>query len=111
MIVDYRVTIVYYLAGGNMKFITVRDLRTRPADIWRELPEAREMVLTNNGRPIALLTPIENDDIESSLSAVRRAKAIVAVQKLQQESIRKYPQGLKEEELESEIRETRKRMK
>jgi antitoxin (DNA-binding transcriptional repressor) of toxin-antitoxin stability system len=38
-----------------MKFITVRDIRSSPAAIWKRLPEEQEMVITNNGKPIALL--------------------------------------------------------
>jgi len=29
-----------------MKFVSVRDLRGKSADIWRDLPEEREMVIT-----------------------------------------------------------------
>ena len=46
-----------------MKFITVRDIRTSPAEIWKQLPEEQEMVITNNGRPIALLTPLSDDTL------------------------------------------------
>ena len=34
-----------------MKFVSVRDLRGKAADIWRALPGEREMVITSNGRP------------------------------------------------------------
>ena len=40
-----------------MKFITVRDFRTYPKKIWKELLDIQEMIVTNNGKPIALLTP------------------------------------------------------
>ncbi|NTW89032.1 MAG: type II toxin-antitoxin system Phd/YefM family antitoxin, partial [Desulfobulbaceae bacterium] len=38
-----------------MKFLSVRDLRGKSAQIWKDLPEEREMVITSNGRPIAIL--------------------------------------------------------
>ena len=50
-----------------MKFITVRDLRTSPAQVWKDLPEEQEMVITNNGKPIALLTPISDRNLEETL--------------------------------------------
>ena len=62
-----------------MKFITVRDLRTTPAQVWKELPEQQEIVITNNGKPIALLTPLNDADMEDTVSAVRRARAITAL--------------------------------
>jgi len=71
-----------------MRFVTVRDLRTSSADIWRSLPKEQEMVITNNGKPIALLTPISDRNLEETLSTIRRAKAINAVKMIQQESIK-----------------------
>jgi len=91
-----------------MKFITVRDLRTTPAQIWKELPEEQEMVITNNGRPIALLTPLSDTNLEETLKAVRKARAINAIQKMQEISIKRGNSGLTDQEIEKEIKETRK---
>ena len=91
-----------------MKFITVRDLRTTPAQIWKELPEEQEMVITNNGRPIALLTPLSDSNLEDTLKAVRKARAMNAVQKMQEISIKRKNTGLTEQEIEKEIKEARK---
>ncbi len=91
-----------------MKFITVRDLRTTPAQIWKELPEEQEMVITNNGRPIALLTPLSDTSLEDTLKAVRKARAINAIQKMQEISIKRGNSGLTDQEIEIEIKETRK---
>jgi prevent-host-death family protein len=66
-----------------MKFITVRDLRTTPAQVWKALPEEQEIVITNNGKPIALLTPLTDTDLEDTLASVRRARAINAVKNMQ----------------------------
>ena len=71
-----------------MKFITVRDLRTTTAKIWRDLPIEQEMVITNNGHPIALLTPLSDENLEESLKAIRQARAINAIKVLQSESIK-----------------------
>jgi antitoxin (DNA-binding transcriptional repressor) of toxin-antitoxin stability system len=65
-----------------MKFITVRDLRTTPAQIWKDLPGEQEMVITNNGKPIALLTPLNDADIEDTVAAVRRARAATALKRI-----------------------------
>ena len=69
-----------------MKFITVRDIRTTPAQVWKQLPEEQEIVITNNGKPIALLTPITDDTLEQTLSVVRQARAIDAVRRMQQDA-------------------------
>ncbi len=39
-----------------MKFLPSRELRLRPGRVWKDLKKAREMVVTANGRPVALLT-------------------------------------------------------
>jgi antitoxin (DNA-binding transcriptional repressor) of toxin-antitoxin stability system len=70
-----------------MKFISVRDFRTASAGIWKKLPVEREMIVTNNGKPIALLTPLTDETLEDTVSAVRRAKAINAVKKMQEISV------------------------
>lgn len=65
-----------------MKFITVRDIRTSPATIWRQLPDEQEMVITNNGKPIALLTPLSDETLEETLSSIRRARAANAIRQM-----------------------------
>ena len=92
-----------------MKFITIRDLRTSPAQVWKDLPVEQEMVITNNGKPIALLTPISDTNLEDTLSTIRRARAINAVKSLQQISIENKNNELTDEEIEAEIKATRKK--
>jgi antitoxin (DNA-binding transcriptional repressor) of toxin-antitoxin stability system len=58
-----------------MKFVTIRDLRGNTARLRRDLREDREIVLTANGRPFALMTPVEPDTVEEELLAIRRARA------------------------------------
>lgn len=70
-----------------MKFITVRDFRASPSTIWRKLSSEREMIVTSKGKPIALLTPLNDESLEDTVSAVRKAKAINAVKKMQETSV------------------------
>lgn len=69
-----------------MKFVSIRDLRGKSADIWRELPDMREMVVTNNGRPVAILAAVNESNLEEALTAFRRARAVDAVTALQRAS-------------------------
>jgi antitoxin (DNA-binding transcriptional repressor) of toxin-antitoxin stability system len=94
-----------------MKFITVRDLRTTPAQIWKALPEEQEIVITNNGKPIALLTPLTDTDLEDTLASVRRARAINAVNKMQAGAVAEGISGMTMEEIDQEIRAYRKSKK
>ena len=94
-----------------MKFITVRDFRTSPAKIWSELPVEQEMVITNNGKPIALMTPISDTDLENTLASVRKARAESALQSLQLDSYRNGLSEMSLDEINSEISDYRKSKK
>lgn len=70
-----------------MKFIGVRDFRTRTANIWQTLESEREMVITSNGKPVALLTAVGEDDFEQALRTLRRARAMSAAEAVQSRSV------------------------
>jgi antitoxin (DNA-binding transcriptional repressor) of toxin-antitoxin stability system len=91
-----------------MRFVTVRELRNRAGKLWGELAEEKDMVLTSNGRPIALLSSISDDSVEESLAAVRRARAMAAVQRMQSQSMRAGLNKLRPHVIEAEIRAARK---
>lgn len=86
-----------------MKFISVRDLRGKSADIWRELPDEREMVVTSNGRPIAILAAVNESNLEEALAAFRRARAVEAVADLQRDAIARGVDAFTPEEIDAEI--------
>lgn len=68
-----------------MKFISAQDFRTSSATIWKTLPEEQELVITNKGKPVALVTPLSDSNFENTLASIRQAKAINAVKLIQQE--------------------------
>jgi antitoxin (DNA-binding transcriptional repressor) of toxin-antitoxin stability system len=90
-----------------MKFVTVRDFRNSPSSIWRKLPSERELIITNNGKPIALLTPLNDETLEDTVSAVRKAKAINAMKKMQEISVFLGNDKMTLEEINAIIKETR----
>ncbi len=86
-----------------MKFVSVRDLRGRSAEIWRELPGEREMVITSNGRPVAILAAVSESNLEESLAAFRRGRAINAVSSMQRRSLAAGADKISEADIEAEI--------
>ena len=92
-----------------MKILSVRDLRTRAAQVWKELPTEREMVITNNGRPVAILAAINEATLEESLSAFRQARAVEAVARLQRQSVERGTSKMSSEEINAEIRAVRRK--
>ena len=90
-----------------MRFVTVRDLRSSSARIWKELSITKEMIITNNGKPVALLTPVSDRTIEPTLRAVRRALASSAIEKLRSDARGNRTAAISAEEIEAEIEATR----
>ena len=90
-----------------MKFISVRDLRTSPAQVWKALPQDKELVITKNGRPIALLTPISDETLEETVKAMRRARAVTAIKNMQLDSVKSGRNRMTEKAIEEEIRQSR----
>jgi antitoxin (DNA-binding transcriptional repressor) of toxin-antitoxin stability system len=91
-----------------MRFISVRDLRGKSGEVWKWLGEERELVVTSNGKPIAILCPTSEDRLEESLGAIRTAQAIAAVEALQRESAEKGKDRLTPKEIDAEIQAVRK---
>ena len=92
-----------------MKFLSVRDLRGKSAEIWKELPEEREMIITSNGRPIAILAAISESNLEESLAAFRQARAVEAVAGIQRRSADKGTDKITMAEIDEEIKAVRKK--
>ena len=69
-----------------MRFVSVRELRARSAAVWKTLAQEKELVVTSNGKPIALLSATSEERLEESLDAVRRARAQAAVAAIQDAS-------------------------
>ncbi len=61
-----------------MNFYTVRDLRTESKTIWENLDSEGEVVITNNGKPTAIMLSIANGNFEEVLKAIRQARAMMA---------------------------------
>ena len=92
-----------------MRFVSVRDLRGKSADVWRDLPEEREMIITSNGRPVAILAAINESNLEESLSAFRQARAVDAVARLQNQSASRGNDRISSADIEKEIKAVRRR--
>jgi prevent-host-death family protein len=92
-----------------MRFLTVRELRAKLGDVWKTLADEHEIVLTNNGRPVAILTDVAENSLEDSLAAIRRARATVALVKLQTDSASRGLDALSDADIAEEISSARKK--
>lgn len=89
-----------------MKFYTIRDLRTTPKSLWENLSNDGEVIITNSGKPTAILFDIADGDLEETLKAIRQAKAMIAFNSMRAKTAKKG--YMSEEEIEEEIKKVRK---
>ena len=90
-----------------MRFITIRDLRLKPGHVWKLGEKEKDLVVTSNGRPFALLTRINAKTLDQEISALQRARAMVALESLQRESAKKGTDKISSEEIQAEIQNVR----
>lgn len=91
-----------------MKFVTVRELRGRTSELWDQLAQQRELVVTNNGKPIAILSATDAESFEASVRNLRRCRAADALSSLQRESERRGLDRLTLDEVNEEIQAARR---
>ena len=91
-----------------MRFISVRELRSQSASVWKVLSEEKDLVITSNGKPIALLSAMVEEDLEASLGAIRRARAQAAATALQRSSLKAGTARLSLEDINAEINAARR---
>ncbi|GAI54642.1 unnamed protein product, partial [marine sediment metagenome] len=66
-------------------------------------PVTRKLIFPD----IAILYPVEQDNLESSLITLRRARALLAMEDIQKEAVNKGLDKTTEEEIEKEIKAMR----
>jgi antitoxin (DNA-binding transcriptional repressor) of toxin-antitoxin stability system len=93
-----------------MKFVGIRDLRNDSSRVLSELGNNQEIILTNSGKPVALITAVSESTLENTLKAIRQAMAIQAVNRMQNAAM-KMENRVTEEEIEAEILAVRRKRK
>jgi antitoxin (DNA-binding transcriptional repressor) of toxin-antitoxin stability system len=91
-----------------MQFVSVRDLRGQPRKVWRKLHEHGDLVVTSSGRPIAVISPANEENLEESLAAIRRARAVQAVARLQRDALRSGTSRMGRRQINAQIGAARK---
>lgn len=92
-----------------MKFIGIREFRNKSAKVWEELRREKELVITSNGKPVAILSAVTEDNLEENLKAFREARALSAVTDMQRESLERGADRISLDQVNEEIRAVRKK--
>ncbi len=91
-----------------MKFITIRELRSKTAQLRRELGADREIVVTANGKPFAIMTAVDADRVEEELLAIRRARAQAALGNMRAKAAKAGLDRMKPAEIDAVIKAARR---
>ena len=90
-----------------MNFVTVRELRGKSAAVWDALASKGDLVVTSNGKPIAILSSTTAETLETSLTALRLARAQLAVAEMQARARESGADRMTLEEINAEIAKVR----
>ncbi len=95
--------------GSKMvESVSIRDLCRRSAAVWRSLAREKDLVVTANGKPVAVLSATTASTLEASLAALRQARAQHAVATLQQGARETGADRLTLEDVNAEIEAVRR---
>lgn len=87
-----------------MNFIAVKDLKA-PRGVRERLRNEGELLLMNNGKPMALLLDVgQQDDPQLMLDAVRDARSRMALSRIREAARRRGTAGMSLESIEKEIK-------
>jgi len=94
-----------------MRFITIRDLRANSAKLRKYLKKSENVVLTLNGKPIALIRPVSEETLEDEIVRLRRVRALQALEEVHRSSREKGGDKMSMDEINRRIARIRKERK
>ena len=94
-----------------MKFISVRDFRNKSGQIQKQLRSEKEMVMTSNGKPIAILITTNEDNFEDSLNSIRQTRAALALKRTRLDAMKRGIDKLSLDDINQEINAVRRKRK
>lgn len=90
-----------------MRFVSVRELSTKPKEVWKKIKED-DIIITSNGKPIAILSGVTESSLDRELRAIRRGRALLALKEMQKVAAARRLDQWTESKIEAEINAIRK---
>jgi len=87
--------------------ISINDLKKQTAGQWLKSVDKDDLIVTSQGRPVAVLLPIDANSLEPTLSALRSVRAVQAQIALQQAADANGTSGLSMDDIDAEIKAAR----
>lgn len=73
-----------------MDYLAVKDLK-RTKELWQKLDREKELVITRDGQPSALMISVSPDTLEESLREIRRALFAAALSRVRKRAEKDPP--------------------
>ncbi len=91
-----------------MQFIPYRNLRNEPVAVREQLSNEGELVVTNGGKPFALMIDIpENENIDEILLMASRIRAQMAIRSIRSNARKNGTNKLTDDQINEVIQKTR----
>lgn len=87
-----------------MGYLTVKDLK-QTRSLWRQLSAERELVITRDGKPCAILVEVNAESCDESLAEIRRGLFSSAVSRIRRKATNR---PIPMDEVDAAIADTRK---
>jgi antitoxin (DNA-binding transcriptional repressor) of toxin-antitoxin stability system len=97
--------------GVHVQMIASRELSSKPGAVLSRVASEGTMVVTRDGRPMAILTPTSPESLVEDLQEIAFSKARRAVRNLRSRAGEAGIDSLSAEEIEKEIQAVRKSAK
>lgn len=91
-----------------MKSVAVRDFRTRPRQVRKTIAAEPQALLTANGKPFALVIPVDSETLDETIDALRIGRAQTALRALRAEARERGLDRLTIAEIDAVIAKTRR---
>lgn len=91
-----------------MNFYGMRELSNNTKNVMTSVNQNGSAVITDNGKPAALMISISEENFEATLDAIRQMRARQAVDALRKQARMNFPEGMSMDEIDAEINAARK---
>lgn len=86
-----------------MNFYGIRELSNNTKTVLSSVTPENLVVITDNGKPTALMIKLSEETFEETLSMWKQMQLSRAVYEMQCASLKNFPKGMTEEDIEAEI--------
>jgi len=94
-----------------MQFMTIRELSKSPRETLLKLEDDGKAVLTNNGKPQALIFKIDGNSFEKTLSLLQKLEFMQNLAEMRISSMKNGNSVMTLDEINAEIKKARKERK